>query len=360
MPDDFDLFPDRKNLDPFAFGKKDEGAAKPAGEQPPDLSPPDSAPPAPSASTLFEEAPAPRKETAPVADLSSLEEDPFAQIPKGGGKGKGGGAGPSRLVLIGGGVVLLLGLAWAGQTFVLPMLKKAPPSPAPVAAVPQPVAKTAAPALPAVAGTAAMPAAASTGGKPAPAATPAAKPAAPVASPKPVEKPAPPAPKPVVASGGGGFFVQVGAAAVKANVDAIAAQVKEAGYQPVYKEGALRGGGGGEVKVVAGPFRSRDEAERAGARINGAGLPAILTAAPGGSFSLRVGKSYPSAAAAEGTLAKVKGLGIPVKAEGDGGSGGVQVTQVRVGPFATEAEAVAVKEELKGKGFDPYLVRPGK
>jgi len=412
MPDDFDLFPDRKNLDPFSFGKDEKGpfGEKPApasegapapgraeGERPagksaegsPSPAFPDTLPSPPGSLSP----PAPRGKGKPLPGLfDQAGEGGEPGVLSGGGKDlqstrKKGSQGPSRVVVFGGIVVLLLALAWAAQTFLFSS-KPAPPSPVPpaapsgaaVAKPPAPVAavepgkaveptkapepakaaeptKASEPAKAAETTKAAEPGKAAEPPKapePAKAGTPVKAPesAKPAASAK-AARPAP------VSPGKGGYLVQVGGAAVKENLDSMERKVREAGYEPILLPGVARKGAGpaGPVSVTVGPFATLGAAETAAGRLLERKIRAILRKGEKGSYTITAG-TYPSPEAAKGEIDRIKGLGFPVQVSGGAGTSGVKLTLIRVGPFATEAEAAEARDRLAGRGFTPILVRP--
>lgn len=105
--------------------------------------------------------------------------------------------------------------------------------------------------------------------KPAPAAPPAAP------APKPAVEPAKPAAKPT-AEAAGRFVVQVGAFAEASAVREARAKVQKLGLA-TYTQ-AVETSGGSRTRVRVGPFDTRDEAEKAAAKLKAAGLPgAVLT-----------------------------------------------------------------------------------
>jgi cell division protein FtsN len=366
MPDDFDLFPDRKNLDPFSFGKEDKAQAgeKAAPAERPAAPPPTPAAPAPAPAPAPASAPMPSlfdavempleggAEPAPAAPAFEREATEHYPPPRRAAKG------PSKLVVFGGIILVILGLAYVAQTYLF--------SPGPVPSPAEPVAAT--PAVqpqeesqPAPVSQPAEPLKPPSGDKP----VAAAKAAAPAEKPAPAAKPAPPVP----AATGKGFMVQVGGAAVKENLDAMVKTVKGAGYEPVLVPGVARApsdapGPGGAVTVMSGPFAGLAAAEAGAGRLQEAGIPAILVKGDGERYSIKSG-SFASAEGAGAQLAKIKGLGLPVRLEGKGlpaaatkAGGGTRLTLVRVGPYADEAEAIRVRDQLAGKGFQPILIRP--
>ena len=102
---------------------------------------------------------------------------------------------------------------------------------------------------------------------------PAAPPAAP--APKPAAEPAKPAAKPT-AEAAGRFVVQVGAFAEASAVREARAKVQKLGLA-TYTQ-AVETSSGSRTRVRVGPFDTRDEAEKAAAKLKAAGLPgAVLT-----------------------------------------------------------------------------------
>lgn len=105
--------------------------------------------------------------------------------------------------------------------------------------------------------------------KPAPAALPAAP------APKPATEPAKPAAKPL-AEAPGRFVVQVGAFAEATAVRQARAKVEKLGLA-TYTQ-VVETSSGARTRVRLGPFDTRDEAEKAAAKLKAAGLPgAVLT-----------------------------------------------------------------------------------
>lgn len=109
----------------------------------------------------------------------------------------------------------------------------------------------------------------------------------PKTEPKPDAKPAPKPDKPKVeearakailegGNGGGGWVVQLGAFADAANVRKVQARVKAAGYNAYAEE--LNGPTGRKTRVRAGPFPSKEAAEKARDRLGHSGLSGVVAA----------------------------------------------------------------------------------
>jgi hypothetical protein len=369
MPDDFDLFPDRKNLDPFAFGKEEKAAvAERAAEEKKAAETGRAHKPAPAAEpipSLFDRAPEP----PPLVPTPAPSSPPS---PPGRGPGreqaavnktasrKEAGKGPSKVLVIAFVAVLVLAAAWAVQTFLPGGGSVPPPAPEATVQAPSPADQEPVPAKDPETAPAAAPSPVKPDIAPRPAAPAgkvAGKPAAPAGTV--AAKTAATAPAAALPSATGrGFFVQVGGAAMKENLDDLSRKLREAGYQPVLIPGVVRGKGLGPVTLVAGPFPGLAPARDAAARVQESGLPAILVRGTGEEYLVKAG-SYPSEAAAQPSLAKVKKLGFPARLDGQaGGSAAVRLTLVRVGPYPDEITATQVRDELAGKGFAPILVRP--
>ena len=92
------------------------------------------------------------------------------------------------------------------------------------------------------------------------------------ATPAPAPVTAPPAPKPaprVMPSPSGKFFVQAGAFSIEANAKALQAQLAKIGETSTIEHTSL-------FRVRIGPFATRDEALRERARLESAGMSAII------------------------------------------------------------------------------------
>ncbi len=366
MPDDFDLFPDRKNLDPFAFGKEEKAVAaehaseadKPGAEG--DKQAPagrkaaaPSGEPLPSLFDKMREPTPPVAAPAPGAGRTRVAE-PRPSSPETARKG------PSKVLVIAFVAVLILAAVWAVKTF-LPGGGSAPPASAPgggTAGGPAPEPAAAAPATP-PAPAAPAPASPATPPTAPAAASPAVKPVTPS---KPPTAPTPAKPvketRPAASVPGKGFFVQVGGATVKENLDALGKKLRETGYEPVLVPGVVKGKAAGPVVLAVGPFPGLSSAQAAAGRVQESGLPAILVKGAGEEYMIKAG-SYPTEAAAQPSLARVNKLGLPARLDGQaGGSAPLRITLVRVGPFPDEPTAVRVRDELAGKGFAPILIRP--
>jgi DedD protein len=101
------------------------------------------------------------------------------------------------------------------------------------------------------------------------------QPAKPAPAPKPAAEPAKPAAKPT-AEAPGRFVVQVGAFAEASAVRQARAKVEKLGLA-TYTQ-VVETSGGARTRVRLGPFDTRDEAEKAAAKLKAAGLPgAVLT-----------------------------------------------------------------------------------
>lgn len=107
-------------------------------------------------------------------------------------------------------------------------------------------------------------------------------------------------------------------------------------------------------RVFVGEWSSREEAERAGRQLNVDGFPSNLVTLPPDKFTLQAGSFLRLNEAidlahklqSKNHTAKIVSEPIPTP-----------VHQVRVGKYASRAEADKALEALKGKGFKPLVVK---
>lgn len=107
-------------------------------------------------------------------------------------------------------------------------------------------------------------------------------------------------------------------------------------------------------RVYVGEWSSREEAERTGRQLNVDGFPSKVISLPGGKFALEAGSFLRLNEAIDlahklqtkDHTAKIVSERVPTP-----------VHQVRVGKYASRAEADKALEALKGKGFKPLVVK---
>lgn len=199
--------------------------------------------------------------------------------------------------------------------------------------------------------------------KPTPPAQPREKPA--MASGVDVEKPRPQAPakaeKPaptVVAkatqpqiTSEGQYAVQVASLVREKNVLSLKKQLEELGYSPDIRKITIPIT---HHRVYAGEFGSREEADRTARKLNVDGFPSTVVTLKGGMFAPEVGSFLRLNLAIDlaHDLQKKNYAGKIVSRPTP-----TPVHQIRVGTFASRSEARKTLEALKGKGFQPLIVK---
>jgi len=409
MGDDFDLFPKRENLDPFSFGKKDGTEVKEKGpdaeeevfgqETPPtlpdestpalgsepevdlpssvqldpfelpvasserDVGDPDPVSTVPEGSEVYLPIETTDEATPPSLPISEEKTFDEPDISEAGPEVEKGSTGKERkssspFVLIGGALVLIMGILYLVNTYLLekePPPKTLPPlKPALMIKTPatQPEVPVASetPAVQSVAGEPAQEKVPEPASSPAPIPVPAAPKAVTVA----VEsKPAaaPPETPALVMSSKAGFSVQTGALILDSSVRELEKKLKGLGYEPFFKKGSTMAM---LNNLTVGPFGTVNEAETALARLQKAGIDSNLRRTAGGGAVINAG-SYLLAENAKLNSRKIRSFGYPVKIVRKETQ--FPMTIVRVGNFETVEDAAVMREELKSKGFDALVVK---
>ena len=170
-----------------------------------------------------------------------------------------------------------------------------------------------------------------------------------------VERAAPPAstPKAAVPAAGSGanYSVQIGAFILKSSVNELEKRLSVKGYDPLFKEGFTSA-----VMhfLSVGPFSRLGEAREALDRLRRSGLDVNLRTLSGGGGVINAG-SFLVERNARKVMDKIRRLGYPVRLTKK--ETRMPMTFVRVGAFNTKEEALSMRGELKGKGFDAIVVR---
>jgi cell division septation protein DedD len=148
------------------------------------------------------------------------------------------------------------------------------------------------------------------------------------------------------------YRVQVGAYRVPQNADDARAEVERLGmHAMVEQSGALQ-------VVSAGPFATRDEAERAATKLTDAGVENYLFGDAAAAAPLRESPAYVVQVGAFREPANARQLTGALRRRGEKPftvtSG--DLTLVRTGPFHSRQAATAASERLRKAGFDALIV----
>ena len=169
-----------------------------------------------------------------------------------------------------------------------------------------------------------------------------------------VEKPAPQAVAKVPTppeTGEAWYAVQVASLVRASNAVSLQKRLKDMGYTPDVQTVTTRIT---HHQVHVGEWSSREEAERTARQLNVDGFPSTVVTLAGGQFALQAGSFLRLNEAIDlahklqtkNYTAKIVSEPVPTP-----------VHQVRVGKYASRAEARKVLESLKGKGFEPLVVK---
>lgn len=169
-----------------------------------------------------------------------------------------------------------------------------------------------------------------------------------------VEKPAPQAVAKVPTppdTGETWYAVQVASLVRGSNAVSLQKRLGDMGYTPDVHTVTARIT---HHRVFVGEWSSREEAERAGRELNVDGFPSNVVTLPGDKFTLQAGSFLRLNEAIDlahklqtkNHTAKIVSEPVPTP-----------VHQVRVGKYASRAEADKALESLKGKGFKPLVVK---
>jgi cell division protein FtsN len=148
------------------------------------------------------------------------------------------------------------------------------------------------------------------------------------------------------------YRVQVGAYRVAENADAARRELERLGLPPlIERNGALQ-------IVSAGPFATREEAERAAMRLTDAGVENYLFGEAAGAVPLRDAPGYVVQVGAFREPVNARHLTSQLQRLGQQSftvpSGGL--TLVRTGPFRSRHAASAASERLRKAGFDALVL----
>lgn len=405
MGDDFDLFPKRESLDPFSFGtksKKEEEKAKDGDRE--DLLFDEESIQAPSEPTSSPRPPSPgRADEGTARDKAvTVKEDAddvfgvdrvlggrdepsikgpipddqsgYGLPPRGEETGKGSRKTPSPFVTIGGALLLILVILYGVLTYF--QKAKRPSAPVPAGSVTMRVPKQAEkPVVDEPAQAVVVPEEARPDEAPPEAAGPEEAPQEAVPSPgegqeteppqvevseavseeKPPEEPEAPAvaaaPLEPPASSEGRYSVQVGALILDSSVRNLEKRLSGMGYDPLLKEGSTNAM---MHFLTVGPFTQTGQAQEAMGRLGNAGIEGNLTRLSGGRASIQAG-SYLLEKNARTVMDRIRQMGYPVRLSKE--ETRMPMTFVRVGSFETKDEAMDMRTELKGKGFDAIIVK---
>lgn len=149
----------------------------------------------------------------------------------------------------------------------------------------------------------------------------------------------------------GEFAVQVASLVLKQNAGTLEKRLEELGYTPVVHMNTATIS---RHRVYGGEFSSRQDAERTARRLNVDGFPSSLVEGEDGKFRVEVGSYYNLNKAidlahtlqAKRYTPKIHSEAVPTP-----------VYQVRVGEYASRAQALKVLEALKKQGFTPIVVK---
>ena len=169
-----------------------------------------------------------------------------------------------------------------------------------------------------------------------------------------VEKPAPQAvakaPTPPE-TGETWYAVQVASLVRESNAVSLKKRLGDMGYTPDVHTVTARIT---HHRVYVGEWSSRAEAERTGRQLNVDGFPSNVVTLPGDKFTLQAG-SFLRLNVAIDLAHKLQTKNHPAKIVSEPVP--TPVHQVRVGKYASRAEADKALESLKGKGFRPLVVK---
>jgi cell division septation protein DedD len=147
------------------------------------------------------------------------------------------------------------------------------------------------------------------------------------------------------------YAIQVASLVRESNAVSLTKRLGDMGYTPDVRTVTTRIT---YHRVYVGELSSREEAERTARQLNVDGFPSNVVTLTGGKFTLQAGSFLRLNEAIDlaHTLqtkkytAKIVSEPVPTP-----------VHQVRVGKYASRAEARKVLESLKGKGFEPLVVK---
>ncbi len=193
---------------------------------------------------------------------------------------------------------------------------------------------------------------------PAPASAASVAAAAPAAvEPEPVPVPAKPAAVPVPATpppatvAGGGYLVNIGSFANRANADALVARLRAQRLPVLSDQVAIASGSATRVRV--GPYADRATAEAARLRaqeITGNAGKVVATDAPASALAAK-----PAAAPAPKPAAPAKAAAIPAKPAAAPANAGSVGFAVQLSAPSVEAEAIALRDKARAQGFSAFV-----
>jgi cell division septation protein DedD len=169
-----------------------------------------------------------------------------------------------------------------------------------------------------------------------------------------VEKPAPQAVAKVPTppeTGETWYAIQIASLVRESNAVSLKKRLGDMGYTPDVRTVTARIT---HHRVYVGDWSSREEAERTARQLNVDGFPSNVVTLPGGKFTLEAGSFLRLNEAIDlahklqtkNHTAKIVSEPVPTP-----------VHQVRVGKYASRAEAREALQSLKGKGFEPLVVQ---
>lgn len=164
----------------------------------------------------------------------------------------------------------------------------------------------------------------------------------------PAPGPPPAGPAPAAQPAAGSFSLQVGAMATEANAQKLKQRLEQMGLSPVIRKGSAH------IRrhvVTVGDFPDRAGAEDLAKRLTGHGIKGRVDTATS-RFYVEAG-SFLNEDDAIDLARELQKLNYPPKIQDRAQN--TTLYQVRIGSFATRADAQARGAELKSKGF-PYLV----